>query len=96
MYDKDLPSCKAKFMNGAIEWIKLNCRLQKVKYLDMDFWIYIDDSSGFLQFDNEYCVGGRNHKQGNSIKLNAVFSISLASVAIWMPLVWLFLVTSGL
>ena len=48
----------------------------------MDFWIYIDDSSGFLQFDNEYCVGGRNHKQGNSIKLNAVFSISLASVAI--------------
>ena len=69
-------------MNGVVEGIQLNCLLQKVKYFDMDFWIYIDDSSGFLQFDTEFCVGGRNHKQRNSIKLNAVFSISLANVAI--------------
>ena len=96
MYDKDIPSCKANIMNGVVEGIQLNCLLQKVKYFDMDFWIYIDDSSGFLQFDNEYCVGGRNHKQRNSIKLNAVFSISLANVAIWMLLVWLFLMTSEL
>ena len=44
---------QANIMNGVVEGIQLNCLLQKVKYFDMDFWIYIDDSSGFLQFDNE-------------------------------------------
>ena len=67
-------------MDSVIEGI--HCLLQKEKYFDIDFWIYIDGSSGFLQFDNECCFGGRNHKQSYFIKPNAVFTFSLANVAI--------------
>ena len=78
--DKELPSCKGKFMDGAFEGIQL-CRLLRNKKFNfiIDLWVYFYDSSGIKPFENKYFLQDKKKKQfpGRNILANATIRVPL-------------------